>query len=119
MTIRILCSSLFALILFASVACAQGVQPPWALATIAKLQSSLGGPMSEAQRARLAKGMAQVANFWRAGDGDAAAFEEFVRANFAADAPTLDTMFTRFEYLLEQLDGHMGEIGREFRSQSD
>ena len=28
-------------------------------------------------------------------------------------------MFTRFQRLLEQYDGHMQEIGREFRSQAD
>jgi hypothetical protein len=60
-----------------------------------------------------------VASFWREEDGDAAAFEEFVRANFAGDQATLDTMFARFQHNLEQLYGHMGEIGREFRAQAD
>ena len=49
----------------------------------------------------------------------AATFEDFVRANFAGDQATLDTMFNRFESLLEQLGGHMHEINREFRQQSD
>jgi hypothetical protein len=46
-------------------------------------------------------------------------FKEFVRANFAGEQATLDTMFERFEHNLEQLDGHMGEVSREFRRQSD
>ncbi len=116
MKIRTMFYAFLALFLFSRSASAQ---PAWAAASIAKLQSSLGGSLSEAQRARLAKGMSQAASFWRTGDGDASAFEEFVRTNFAADQPTLDTMFNRYEYLLEQLDGHMGEIGREFRGQSD
>ena len=60
-----------------------------------------------------------MAEFWRAEDGDAAAFEDFVRTNFAGDQATLDTMFNRLESLLEQLGGHMHEINREFRQQSD
>ncbi len=43
------------------------------------------------------RGLHQVAEFWRAGDGDAAAFEDFVRTNFAGDQATLDTMFNRLE----------------------
>ena len=57
--------------------------------------------------------------FWRAEDGSAAAFEDFVRANFAGDQATLDTMFYRYQHLLEQLNGHMHEINREFRQQAD
>ncbi len=63
--------------------------------------------------------MHQVAEFWRTDDGDAATFEEFIHTNFAGDQATLDTMFNRFQSLLEQLDGHMHEISREFNQQSD
>jgi hypothetical protein len=73
----------------------------------------------DSQRARLQRGLRQVAEFWRADDGDAATFEDFVRANFAGEQVTLDTMFNRLESLLEQLSGHMHEINREFRQQSD
>ncbi len=84
-----------------------------------KLESELVAKYGESQRARLRRGMTQVGNFWRAEDGDAPAFEEFVRTNFAGEQATLDTMFSRLQSNLEQLDGHMGEIGREFRQQSD
>ena len=40
----------------------------------------------------------------------AAAFEDFVRRNFAGDQAALDTLFARCEKLFEQLDGHMLEI---------
>jgi hypothetical protein len=98
---------------------AQTVQPAWAKDAIAKLDASFGASMTAPAHENLVRGMNQVASFWRTEDGDAAAFDAFIRENFAADDAARDTMFNRFEYLLEKLDGHMGEIGREFRSQSD
>jgi hypothetical protein len=71
------------------------------------------------ERARIERGLDQVAEFWRSEDGDAAVFEDFVRANFAGDQAKLDTIFNRLERLLEQLGGHMHEINREFRQQMD
>ena len=94
-------------------------QLSWMDASSARLERELLGKYGEAQRARLERGLHQVAELWRPEDGDAAAFEEFVRANFAGDQATLDTMFNRFERLLEQLGGHMHEINREFRQQMD
>src|SRR6266480_4930893 len=94
-------------------------QLSWMDASSTKLDRELIGKYGEAQRARLERGLRQVAELWRPEDGDAAAFEEFVRANFAGDQATLDTMFSRFERLLEQLDGQMHEINREFRQQLD
>ncbi len=88
-------------------------------ASMAKMEGELAAKYGEQQRARIQGGLKQVAEFWRTEDGDAAAFETFVRENFAGDQKTLDTMFIRFETLLEQMDGHMTEIGRVFRTQSD
>ncbi len=84
-----------------------------------KLETELVAKYGEGQRGRVHRGAQQVASFWRPEDGDAAAFESFVMTNFAGDQSTLDTMFNRFEHNLEQLSGHMGELGREFRNQSD
>jgi hypothetical protein len=94
-------------------------QLPWMRDSMTKMTSELIAKYGERQRVRIERGLKQVASFWRAEDGDAAAFEEFVRTNFAGEQATLDTMFERFQHNLEQLDGHMGEIGREFRQQSD
>ncbi|HEV2717481.1 MAG TPA: hypothetical protein VGU64_19595, partial [Terriglobales bacterium] len=94
-------------------------QLSWMTASSTKLERELITKYGEAQRDRLARGLRQVSEFWRPEDGDAAAFEEFVRANFAGDQAALDTMFNRFEHLLEQLGGHMHEINREFRQQID
>jgi hypothetical protein len=93
--------------------------PSWMSDSIAKLQSELTAKYGAQQKLRLERGLHQVAEFWRADDGDAATFEDFVRTNFAGDQTTLDTMFSRFQSLLEQLDGHMHEINREFNQQSD
>jgi len=93
--------------------------PPWVKESIAKLESQLVAKYGEQQRARIQTGLKQVSMFWRSDDGAAAAFEEFVLTNFAGDAATLDTIFARFQNLLEKLDGHMYEIVREFRNQVD
>jgi len=87
--------------------------------SISKLEGELVCQFGEAQRPRIQRGLRQVAEFWRREDGDASVFEDFVRSNFAGDQATLDTVFHRFEHLLEQLDGHMHEIIREFRQQLD
>ena len=96
-----------------------GPQLPWMKESIRKLEGELVAKYGETQRARVRRGLEQVARFWRAEDGDAASFEDFVRTNFAGEQATLNALFERFEHNLEQIDGHMQEIGREFRQQSD
>ncbi|MGD0200365.1 MAG: hypothetical protein ABSD27_06395 [Bryobacteraceae bacterium] len=94
-------------------------QPAWIKDSVAKLEQELVVRYGETQRGRLQRGLKQVSEFWRAGDGDAAVFEDFIRRNFAGDQAALDTLFTRCETLSEQLDGHMLEIVRAFRTQVD
>jgi len=98
---------------------APAVPPGWMTNSIAKLEQELAAKYGEQQRPRIECGLQQVSEFWRSEDGDATAFESFVRTNFAGDQATLDTMFDRYERLLEQLSGHMHEIRREFRQQTD
>lgn len=92
---------------------------PWMQAALAKAEKNLVTKYGDSQRERAHRGLTQVSEFWRAEDGDAAAFDEFVSTNFAGDQLTLDTVFNRYEKLLEQYFGHMQEIGREFRTQAD
>jgi hypothetical protein len=92
---------------------------PWMKDSTMKMTGELVAKYGEGQRSRVERGLKQVASFWRAEDGDASVFEDFVRTNFAGDQQTLDTLFNRFLYNLEKIDGHLGEIGREFRQQSD
>jgi hypothetical protein len=98
---------------------AQGAPLAWMKDSQAKLEKELSDKYGEIQRPRLQQGLKQVASFWRTEDGNEDIFESFVRINFAGDQATLDVMFSRFEYLMEQLNGHFTEIGREFRQQSD
>jgi hypothetical protein len=93
--------------------------PTWINASIQKLEGELVAKYGVGQRERLVRGMRQVANFWRAEDGDAAAFENFVRTNFAGDQKTHDEIFNRLQFAFESLDGHMLEMVRDFRQQSD
>ncbi len=95
------------------------VAPAWMKEAGAKMQKELLTRYGEGQRARIERGLKQVGEFWRADDGDQAAFEAFVRTEFAGDQAALDTLFARFESLMEQLDGHMHEINREFRNVAD
>lgn len=81
--------------------------------------SELVAKYGAAQRPRAERGVKQIADFWRAEDGYAAAFTDFARTNFAGDPKTLDALFARMEFAFEALDGHMLEIGRELRRQSD
>jgi hypothetical protein len=94
-------------------------EPSWLKDSAAKMEKELSGKTDEAGRARLARGLKQVSQFWRSEDGDAAALEDFVRTSFAADAKTLDALFDRMEFAFESLDGHMLEVNRDFRKQSD
>ena len=118
---------LFAVILIAAMSVARAEEPrkkapgapAWMRDATARLEKELGAKTDEAGKARLARGLKQVGQFWRAEDGDAAAFEEFVRTSFAGDRKALDALFDRMEFAFESLDGHMLEISRDFRKQSD
>ncbi|HZI16802.1 MAG TPA: hypothetical protein VE153_40925 [Myxococcus sp.] len=76
------------------------------------LKAELVAKHGEAHRARIDRGVDQVAAQWRPEDGDLAAF---AREYFLADAKALDATFTRLERLFEQLDGHMNELNRELQ----
>ncbi len=76
------------------------------------IEDALTKQFGEPQRARVEKGVRQVATLWRKEDGDLAAF---AKENFIVDQKELDDTFARFEANLEQLDGHLLEIGRELQ----
>lgn len=93
--------------------------PAWMEKSISKLESELSSKYGAQQKERISRGLKQVSQFWTEEDGAQEAFENFARENFAGDTTTLNAMFSRFERLFEQLDGHMLEIGRQFRWQTD
>ena len=85
----------------------------------ALLLRDLVAQYGEGQRARLQRGLTQTRAFWRTEDGDARAFDAFVRAQFAGEEKALDALFGRLEFALESYFGHAHEIGRDFRWHSD
>jgi hypothetical protein len=87
--------------------------------SIEKLENELVAKYGEGQRERARRGIKQVAQFWRAEDGDQAAFENLVRTHFAGDQKTLDELFNRLQFVLESIYGHMQEISRDLQWQSD
>ena len=70
----------------------------------------------EPSRPRIERGVRQVTAFWRETDGDKDALKAFVLQWFSADPGETDALLTRFSQALEQVDGHMLEIGRALRS---
>src|SRR5438105_12739913 len=86
---------------------------------ITPTEDALVAKYGEAQRPRIHRGLTQVAQFWRDEDGDTASFDEFAKTNFAGDQTTLDALFNRMQFMLESLDGHMNEISRDWKWQSD
>ncbi len=98
---------------------AQTARLPGLEESMAKLETELLNKYGESQRPRLLRGMQQAASLWRESDGDAAAFEDFVRTHFAGDQATLDAMFERFQNISEAFEGHLNEIMLELRKQSD
>jgi len=87
--------------------------------TMQKLENELVAKHGEVQRARAQRGIRQVAQFWRAEDGDEAAFENVIRTHFAGDQQTLDALFNRLQFVFESIGGHMTEIARDLQWQSD
>ena len=87
--------------------------------TIAGLENELAQKWGEAERPRIEQGIRQAAGFWRAEDGDEKAFAEVVRTYYAGDSVARNAFFSRMEKSLESLDGHMTEIARDFRWQTD
>lgn len=121
-SIRSLITLVLLSVLLCSIAGSTGAEasrPSWMKGSISMLENELVVKYGEGQRERVQRGLEQVSAFWREEDGDAAVLEELVRANFAGDQETLDTVFNRFELLLEKLSGHMHEISIEFRRQID
>jgi hypothetical protein len=85
-------------------------------ADLQALKAELVARHGEAQRARIERGVEQVAVLWRQEDGDLVAF---VRESFIADEKQLEATLARLETAFEQLDGHLNEISRELRRPTD
>jgi hypothetical protein len=92
---------------------------PWMKDAAAALEVELTVKYGPGAHDRLSRGLSQVGALWRAGDGDAAAFADFVKKSFAADPKVRDALFARMEFAVESLEGHMLEITRDFKRQAE
>src|SRR5262245_5930861 len=97
----------------------QGGSPDAMKDTTTKLVNELAAKYGESERPRFQRGIEQAARFWRKEDGDEAAFEGVVRQFMSPDSAARNALFSRMEFGLESLDGHMNEIARDFRRQAD
>jgi hypothetical protein len=89
---------------------------PVSAEAVAAAKAALLTKHGEAARARLERGVDQVATLWRSDDGD---LVEFVTAQFAASPAEVDALFARLEAQFEQLDGLGLEMGRSMRWHSE
>ncbi|MGE3458597.1 MAG: hypothetical protein AB7O24_25990 [Kofleriaceae bacterium] len=79
---------------------------------IADAKAKLVAKHGEAHRARIERGVDQVAKLWRVSDGD---LSEFCVAQFVAEPAARDALFARLEATIEQIRGHFLELGRTVR----
>jgi hypothetical protein len=86
---------------------------------IAAAESALIAVHGEAEAERIRAGTAQVARYWRAEDGDAEAYRDFVTGEFVPRGAGLDALFARFEFALERVDGYLLSLRRDLRRATD
>lgn len=94
-------------------------QPSWMEGSVMKLEEEFVSKYGEGQRDAIKRGLAQVSELWTQEDGDSGVLEKFVLENYAGEPAVRDAMFNRFEFLFEQVEGHMNQIALAFRSQAD
>ena len=75
-----------------------------------KVKTELLQKYGEAEKFRIERGVEQMAGLWRAGDGDAAEFAIFCRANFTAAGVPLDALFNKLEFYSEAIGGNFNEM---------
>jgi len=98
---------------------AQSEKPNWIETSSQKVKQQLVQKFDAADKAKIEIGIAQVAEFWRESDGGQRDFEDFVLANYTGDAEAHNQLFERFEYLIEQTDGHFNKLTLNYRRQAD
>jgi hypothetical protein len=83
--------------------------------TLKALKEEMVARHGVGQRQRIERGIDQVAALWGRDDGSDETLLAFARENFISDQRLLDGTFARLQHTLEQVDGHLNEIGREMR----
>ncbi len=112
LTSRLLAAALTCAVAACPAPSATGPRAPDGAATIVAAKQALIAQHGEAHRARIERGVDQVASLWRADDGD---LIELVTAQFVSAPAELDALFTRLSLQLEQIDGLLHEVQRATR----
>ncbi len=108
------------LLAFCVVATARAGEPPPDLApAVSEAKQVLVAKHGAAEAGRIDRGLAQVARYWRADDGDAKAFAAFVTAEFVPQGAGLDGVFERFAEASEAVNGYFVAMGRDLRRRAD
>jgi hypothetical protein len=81
--------------------------------TLERLERALVAKHGAAHKDRIHRGLAQVADRWRAEDGTEKELAAFAAEHFITDQKALQETARHLEYALEMLDGHANEVSRE------
>lgn len=82
-------------------------------ATMTTAVDSLIARYGEEHRARIERGVAQVARLWRSDDGSQEEYLEFCREKFIADSDQLDKTFERLQHNFMLISGYFMEMSRD------
>jgi hypothetical protein len=103
---------LLAPLFFAATPSMRTAPAPAFTAAAGKATSALIAQHGDGQRARVERGVAQVLAAWRPADGDPAALQAFLQAQFVADPAQREALLGRLEEAMEALDGGFLEQNR-------
>jgi hypothetical protein len=81
--------------------------------TVETVVSNLAGKHGEAHADRIERGVRQVADLWRATDGEKDVFINFCQEHFISDPDELDLVFDRLANNYEYLYGYLNRISLE------
>ncbi|UCC45884.1 MAG: hypothetical protein JSU65_13140 [Candidatus Zixiibacteriota bacterium] len=87
--------------------------------TIGEVTDQLAAAHGESERARISKGVLQVAQLWQSKDGDGEQFARFCKDNYIADPETRQMTADRLEEALANIYGHFREMGKRLSWHTD
>jgi len=102
-------------ILLPALLAALPAPPPELRQAVADASAALVKRHGEAARPRIERGLRQAAALWRPADGDARAFRALAEAQLRVSPEEREALLSRFEAVLEQLDGTAQEANRALR----
>lgn len=86
---------------------------------IANATNQIVASYGENIKFRAERGVKQVANLWRAADGNPTDFEQFCQEQFVADEADLEMLFNKLSYGFEILFGSFNKISKDLKKPVD